>query len=441
MHPQVVKILDELGEREFRFGFYTNGKLLTDDTMAALIRNASGDKEGKLPSYISFNVTAMLDEQNTEGLTDKDSPRQEQLRKIKQFTDLNRSQKSPITVNASLLALRVSVDYPQIVRELNEANVDNIRLSFPWLPQNDPREKRVLGGLEADEFEDRTKTFIRLSSEYGEKVSVRLPSQGLRHCFVMTQSLAISPEGDVFPCPEVCSPHFRASHCYGNILRQEQPISRIWGSPDHISRFFGMHPEEKGCVCCHVDREVNEELARYWDYCSFCESGTDEAKPVGVIEGQWAGPERPVSPAPSQGGPTPAGERNHERALETSPNVFRKEGEEWRVVYNGEPPVFVRHMTGLDYIQRVIEAYVNNGFAPKEIRNVHLIPRDSSSRGSHPELDDLVETGGFHEPTVGGNNPPADASAISEYRKRSKEIDQRLAQLEADGGGKKKERS
>ena len=119
-------------------------------------------------------------------------------------------------------------------------------------------------------------------------MSVRLPSKGLRHCFVMTQSLAISPEGDIFPCPEVCSPHFRASHCYGNILRQEQPISRIWGSEEHIAKFFELHPDEKGCECCHVDRELNEELARYWDHCSLCES-TAEAEPVGVFEWQWAG--------------------------------------------------------------------------------------------------------------------------------------------------------
>ena len=164
MHPKVVPILDELGEREFRFGFYTNGKRLTEDIMATIIRNAGRNKKGNLPSYISFNVTAMLDEQNTEGESGEDRPRMEQLQRIQRFTELRRQKNSPITVNASLLALPGSVSYPRIVRELNEAKVDNIRLSFPWLPQTDPR-KRVLGGLEEDEFEDRTKTFFRLRNE------------------------------------------------------------------------------------------------------------------------------------------------------------------------------------------------------------------------------------------------------------------------------------
>ncbi|MCP4675937.1 MAG: hypothetical protein GY854_10610, partial [Deltaproteobacteria bacterium] len=175
MHPEFVSILDEVGGREFRFGIYTNGQRLTDEIADAIIRNASSNRKGNPPSYVSFNVTAMLDEKNTERKSDKDELRREQLEKIQRFAQRKLQRSCPVVVNASLLALPGSIGYSQIVRDLDDACVDNIRLSFPWLPQTDPR-KRVLGGLKQDEFEDRTRTFTQLRHKYPEKVSVRLPS-------------------------------------------------------------------------------------------------------------------------------------------------------------------------------------------------------------------------------------------------------------------------
>ncbi len=285
MHPRhIIPILDQIGERQFRFGVYTNGLRLTDDIADAILRNARRNRVGNPPSYISFNVTAMLDEENTLDEPDNDKLRRDQLATICRFCQ-RRSEEDSFVVNASLLALPDRIDYERIVKDLDAAGVDNIRLSFPWLPQTDPR-RRVLGGLAKDEFEETTKRFNHLRNEYPEKVSVRLPSRGLRHCFVMTQSLAISPEGDVYPCPEVCSPHFAQTHRYGSILKD--PISEIWGGEKRMAMFHGLSPDEVGCECCHVDRELNEELARYWEECSVCESAA-EAHPCGVFEWQWAG--------------------------------------------------------------------------------------------------------------------------------------------------------
>jgi radical SAM protein with 4Fe4S-binding SPASM domain len=284
MHHDIISILNLLGEYQFRFGIYTNGQRLTEEIAEAIIQNARKNEQGNPPSYISFNVTAMLDKENTRRESDKDKLRRAPVEDKPRFSQRT-NKEDLLIINASLLALPGDFDYERIVEELITAGVDNIRLSFPWLPQTDPR-KRVFGGLKEAEFRERTKTFNRLSNKYPEKVSVRLPSRGLRHCFVMTQSLAISPEGDVFPCPEVCSPHFRDTHHYGNTPKSK--ISRIWGGEQHMARFFGLVPDEVSCECCHVDRELNEALATYWEECSVC-GGAAEASPCGVFEWQWAG--------------------------------------------------------------------------------------------------------------------------------------------------------
>jgi radical SAM protein with 4Fe4S-binding SPASM domain len=284
LHPEILEILEDLGERKFRFGIYTNGLLLDARIAAAIAGNAEKNKDGNFPSYISFNVTATMDRGNLGSLRDKDELRKKQLEIIRDFSKCRSKEK--VVVNASLLALPHRSGYRQIVDELDRAGVDNIRLSFPWVPHRNPM-ARVFGGLTREEYEERRREFSVLKNLYSEKVSVRLPSGRLRHCFVMSQSLAISSEGDIFPCPEVSSLEFQKTHSYGSI-HTDNPVSKIWGGRQHHARFLELDPDEARCECCHVDRELNEGLARYWEDSGLHASSVEES-PFGVFEWQWAG--------------------------------------------------------------------------------------------------------------------------------------------------------
>ncbi|MFX0201179.1 MAG: radical SAM protein [Candidatus Hodarchaeota archaeon] len=296
LHREIIPILNDLGSNNFRFGIYTNGLLLNKRNgnksilnkriAAAIAENAHKNKQNNLPSYISFNVTATLDKNNLRNTPDKDSLRKEQLKIIGDFVKFKSKSSSPIIINASILALTNKIDYRQIVDELNSAGVDNIRLSFPWLPQTNPM-TRAFGGLTRGEFEKRKREFNSLKNEYGEKVSIRLPSGRLHRCFIMALSLSISSEGDIFPCPEVCSLNFKDTHSYGSIHTQD-PISTIWGGDKHHAKFLELDPDDVLCECCHVDRELNEVLARYWEDSSLYRNSL-EPDPFGVFEWQWAG--------------------------------------------------------------------------------------------------------------------------------------------------------
>ena len=76
------------------------------------------------------------------------------------------------------------------------------------------------------------------------------------------QKIAVSPEGDVFPCPEVCVPVFKNDLSYGNVTKKN--ISALWDSRSHQEKFLAFNPRNHKCSCCPVDWDFNKLCAQYW---------------------------------------------------------------------------------------------------------------------------------------------------------------------------------
>jgi len=170
------------------------------------------------------------------------------------------------------------------------------------------------------------------------------------------------------------------------------------------------------------------------------ESIADESVRNWFLEPRHRGPDPPVSPAAPPRGPVPPVGTNRERNLEASANVFRKDSEEWQLAYNNEPPVLLKHLVGLDYIQRLIEAYVSNGLKPKAISCLDLrIPKRPPSTGSCAAREAFSLSDGSHEPTGGETDGLSDRRALADYDRRVREIEEELTEARRNNNQVRKE--
>lgn len=237
------------------FGIYTNGLLMSPNIQNAIIDNANKTSTEK-PSFVAFDITASL-------VSDKFY--RELVPIIEHLVNMKNNSKCRLQVNTPILAINGKSDhitlYP-VVRTLKNIGVDTIRLSFPW-SLHESGEVEEYGFLKKEEYHRAVKIFKELESDFSEVVSIREPQQKpFNHCFVMRQTIAVSPEGDVFPCPEVCVPVFKNDLSYGNVTKKN--ISALWDSRSHQEKFLAFNPRNHKCSCCPVDWDFNKLCAQYW---------------------------------------------------------------------------------------------------------------------------------------------------------------------------------
>jgi MoaA/NifB/PqqE/SkfB family radical SAM enzyme len=258
LYPEIQRAVVLLGEFGFRFGIYTNGLKLDDNTSEAIAVSATKTRNKSRPSYVSVNATASV--------VTRPGNWKVLVENVEQLCRIRAQMDSPLQVNVPILVVKECCG-EAILTLLQEKflaiGVDNIRYSFPWAPL-DSQSIESYQLLEREEYRDALGVIQRLTEKEPKKVKRRMPNiRPFDHCFVMCMSLAIAPEGDVFPCPEVCSPLFkRLGLSFGSVT--EKRISQIWLSGEHVAAFRRFDPRTVNCVCCPVDCEFNALAARVW---------------------------------------------------------------------------------------------------------------------------------------------------------------------------------
>lgn len=248
MHPKLNRIIDSIGERNFRFGLYTNGLQMKDELINGLLEAANNSSSEK-PCFISFDVSGSL---NVDRFIRELSPIMEQILKKR------RGLENKLEVDAPLIISQKNNSYDfwyGIVGRLESIGVDNIRLSIPW-NKIDGIQTRKYESIPKKELIKTMEVFHDLERDF-EKVRIRYPQQTRIHkkCYAMSISLTISPEGEVYPCPEVSILPLKDRFSYGNV--HEKKLSEIWQSKEHFELFERLNPKEGNCLCCPVYDEFN----------------------------------------------------------------------------------------------------------------------------------------------------------------------------------------
>ncbi|MBI4685487.1 MAG: SPASM domain-containing protein [Nitrospirae bacterium] len=257
LYPDIRRAISIVGELQFRFGIYTNGLSLDDDLCHILVTSANKCKKTLKPIYISFNITASV-------ITDR--LYEDLLPKIEKLSKIRNKENSSLQINAPIGIVkeccRDAVLRP-MQDKLLDMGVDNIRYSFPWAPL-DSSAIQDYQFIETEEYRDTLAIIKQLERSDPKRVKKRMPNiRPFDHCFAMSMSIAISPEGDVFPCPEVCSPIFKNKGLsFGSIINQR--LSQIWQSRKHMQTFQSFDPRTIKCVCCPVDFDFNTTCAQIW---------------------------------------------------------------------------------------------------------------------------------------------------------------------------------
>ena len=251
INPDFNNALNQLGEHHFRFGIYTHGLHLCDELVESMVDSAS-KSESEKPSYVSINVSASL-------IVDRF--RKELLPKIEMIcTKRNQMltyQEKKFEINAPII-VQHNFGYDllfSVLNNLRELGVDNIRLSLPWEPHQLER-KTGYSGISSGDFNKNLELIQRLEIDF-PGLRTRLPENSIsfEKCNVMAMSLAISPEGDVYPCPEKCSPEYRERFSYGNV--NESELSEIWRNAKQRKLYDSLDPKKENCTCCPIHGEFN----------------------------------------------------------------------------------------------------------------------------------------------------------------------------------------
>ncbi|MBM3234175.1 radical SAM protein [Candidatus Pacearchaeota archaeon] len=246
-HQDIKKIIKLLGDYKFRFGIYTNGLLIDNSLMKVIIDSAYKSNSPK-PSYISFNIAASLISYQFKRI----------LPLIKKLFKKNKQIGNRLEINTPIVVPKKAFNYDllfNIIKELDLAGVDNIRLSLPWI-QHDRNKIEKYVSLSKEDYEKSINFFYEMQRHF-KKVRVREPQNlgKFPKCFAMSMSLSISPEGNVYPCPETSSPIFKKEFSFGNIHKNK--ISEIWKSKKHLNVFSKLNPNKSRCLCCPVNGEFN----------------------------------------------------------------------------------------------------------------------------------------------------------------------------------------
>jgi radical SAM protein with 4Fe4S-binding SPASM domain len=243
-NPQIKEILGDIGKYRFRSGLYTNGLLLDDEIMDILLKNSLNMPHS--PSFISFNVTSSLLSGDFERLVSI----------IKRLSG-RRTSKTNLQINAPILIIKPNYGYiKKITTKLIIAGVDVIRLSIPW-PQFTCERKQKGKISQNQDYQKIYDLIERLQKDFPDKIKVRhnQPCKSFKHCYVMAMTSAISSEGDIYPCPETCSPFFKHLS-YGNIKKDK--FSEVWHGIKHQEVFKILNSQNNCCKCCPVDAMFNE---------------------------------------------------------------------------------------------------------------------------------------------------------------------------------------
>ena len=246
-NPEIKEILRYVGKYKFRYGLYTNGLLIDDEIIQILLKNSLNTQDNC--SFISFNVTSSLLSGDFEKL----------IQRMKRLSDKRKIEPNyRLQINAPILILKPNYKYiKSIIKKLVAAGVDIVRLSIPW-PQHIYNGKlTVKKTILNNDYKKTVELIEKLHENFPDKIKIRYDQsrKSFDNCYVMAMTSAISPEGDIYPCPETCSPFF--SHLsYGNIKKNK--FSEVWQGLKHQEIFKSLNPPKNGCVCCPVDLMFNK---------------------------------------------------------------------------------------------------------------------------------------------------------------------------------------
>jgi len=152
-------------------------------------------------------------------------------------------------INTPVLLTKNLLDTDKIKalqKKLFDIGATNIRYSIPQTPI-DPEYK---------------KAFEIMNKMKGKNIFRGLSEKPYSHCFIMTNSLTIAPNGDVYPCSQTatdCFNHLRI----GSIAKQK--ITDIWHSKRHKEIFKKMNPQNEICRCNTTEMRFNSLCEKYYD--------------------------------------------------------------------------------------------------------------------------------------------------------------------------------
>ena len=239
-NPEIKRIIKAVGDNGFRIGIYTNG-LLFDKEAAKIIVNAAEKAKNPLPSYVSFNITASIQARYFAKL-------------LKTIKLLAKARKNPqnLLINAPISIDRLSRKEISIwkkrIRLLKTAGADYARLSVPWEKISPVKSKKKPAKIDFEILEEIAGKFKNVHVRKGE------PTSPHNKCYAMAMAMNISPEGLVFPCPEM-STTLRKEFSYGSILKES--ITEIWHGKKHEKLFQKTIPKLKNCQCFPTNDQFN----------------------------------------------------------------------------------------------------------------------------------------------------------------------------------------
>ena len=241
MSPHTKEIIQIIGKHKLKFGIYTNGIVLDEEAMDIIIAAAKKAKSYK-PSYISFNIAGLIRSKDFDKV----------LEKIKIFNNKRKGFEKKLLINAPILAIFEAEKLKDIIKKLYGAGVDIIKIftSDKIYDKNFKKSKKV--------FEREEEVIKELKQEFPNlKQELNVDNKGYEKCFIMTCSLSIDCEGNVYACSRVCSPLFKKEFSYGNILNEK--FSNIWNGKKHNLLFKALNPDKAKCFdsCCKTDQVFN----------------------------------------------------------------------------------------------------------------------------------------------------------------------------------------
>ena len=246
-NPEIKEIIQTIGDHNYRLGLYTNGVLIDKESIE-LIMNVAKNSKNELPSYVSFNVSGAIDNNCFE----------KQVKIITAFSKAKKKFKlgsDKFLINTPILVEDFSKkgikNLEKNIKLLKKSGAENIRLSIPWekltlnLNNNNLR-------LQNDDFSKLKKIANKFKYVY---LRENLPQGQYNKCYALARSIAISPEGLIFPCPETCTPLLSEKFSYGSILNEK--LSNIWRGKKHNDLFGKLIPKNEHCKCCIINNKFN----------------------------------------------------------------------------------------------------------------------------------------------------------------------------------------
>lgn len=237
-HSDRIGLIRLLGKYNFRFGIYTNGGFLDQETITAICDSAKKSRSQQT-SYISFNVIANISHNTFDSLE----------KKIKLLISTRNKIGAPVQVNVPILVdgSISAKDLKKLHQRLLNMGVDKIRYSVPQIPVSDTKLKQMsrsdINLIKSLCIQDKKSVFVRSIS-----------GKPFDTCFVMANTVSIDYRGAVYPCSQTCSRNFQALS-YGSVKMKK--LSEIWGGQRHQKLFDGFKTIPTYCRCNLSDQQFN----------------------------------------------------------------------------------------------------------------------------------------------------------------------------------------